>query len=104
MDYHLPEDRMPEAEVSLRLAFYLLALPDCHGTAEVAIDGAQIRVHGEQVFPIAAFLRELAPGLGVANLCPRRQAARYGVQYGHSCLRSSGYAAERTDCHCCRWQ
>ena len=59
MEYELPADRMPEAEVSLCLAFHLLALPDSQGTAEVAIDGAQIRVHGSQVFPIAAFLDEL---------------------------------------------
>jgi len=49
---------MPEAEVSLRLAFYLLALPGSQGVAEVAIDGAQIRVHGSEVFPIATFLAD----------------------------------------------
>jgi hypothetical protein len=59
MTYELPEDRMPEAEVSLRLAFHLLARPDSHGVAEVAIDGAQIRVHGAQVFPISAFLLDM---------------------------------------------
>jgi hypothetical protein len=59
MSYELPEDRMPEAEVSLCLAFHLLAMPDGHGTVEVAIDGAQIRVRGSQVFPIADFLDEL---------------------------------------------
>jgi hypothetical protein len=52
----LPQDRMPESEVSLRLAFHLLSLPDAQGSAQVAIDGAQIRVHGTEVFPIAAFL------------------------------------------------
>jgi hypothetical protein len=52
----LPKDRMPEAEVSLRLAFHLLAFPGSQGVAHVAIDGAQIRVHGAEVFPIAAFL------------------------------------------------
>lgn len=56
MSYSLPKDRMPEAEVSLRLTFYLLKLPGCHGDAEVAIDGAQVRVHGKKVFPIEAFL------------------------------------------------
>jgi hypothetical protein len=56
MTYTLPQDRMPEAEVSLRLAFDLLSLPDAQGTAEVAVDGAQIRVHGDEVFPISAFL------------------------------------------------
>ena len=59
MKYAMPEDRMPEAEVSLRLAFHLLAMPDNQGTAEVAIDGAQIRVHGSEVFPIAEFLLDL---------------------------------------------
>ncbi|WP_417379487.1 hypothetical protein [Gimesia sp.] len=52
----LPEDRMPEAEVSLRLAFYLLDHPKSNGNALVAIDGAQIRVHGEDIFPISIFL------------------------------------------------
>lgn len=59
MAYKLPEDRMPEAEVSLRLAFHLLAMPDSQGTAEVAIDGAQVRVLGSEVFPIAAFLLDV---------------------------------------------
>lgn len=59
MAYSLPEDRMPESEVSLRLAFHLLALPDSQGTAEVAVDGAQIRVHGSEVFPIEAFLLDM---------------------------------------------
>ena len=54
----LPKDRMPEAEVSLRLAFHLLALAGSQGVARVAIDGAQIRVHGAEVFPIAAFLAD----------------------------------------------
>ena len=52
----LPKDRMPEAEVSLRLAFHLLSLPGAENKVEVAIDGAQIRVHGDEVFPISPFL------------------------------------------------
>ena len=59
MTYALPQDRMPEAEVSLRLTFHLLSLPDAQGTAEVAIDGAQIRVHGDEVFPISPFLVDM---------------------------------------------
>jgi hypothetical protein len=35
----LPQDRMPEAEVSLRLAFHLLSLPGAQGDALVAIVG-----------------------------------------------------------------
>jgi hypothetical protein len=58
MTYVLPENRMPEAEVSLRLAFYLLKPPHCGGDVEVAIDGAQVKVHGKQVFPLAAFLAD----------------------------------------------
>ena len=53
----LPRDRMPEAEVTLRLAFHVLRLTSGHATAKVAIDGAQVRVHGRAVFPIRAFLR-----------------------------------------------
>ena len=52
----LPDDRMAEAEVSLRFAFHLLALPATTGLATVAIDGAQVRVHGQEVFPISSFL------------------------------------------------
>lgn len=55
----LPADRMPEAEVALRLAFHLLAHPQSGGEASVALDGAQIRVHGRQVFPIEAFLDDV---------------------------------------------
>ena len=52
----LTKERMPEAEVTLRLAFYLLDHPKSNGNAMVAIDGAQVRVHGEDVFPISNFL------------------------------------------------
>ena len=41
---NLPDDRMSEAEVSLRLAFQLLTYPLSHGRAVVAIDGAQVSV------------------------------------------------------------
>lgn len=59
MNAKLPTDRMPEAEVALRLAFHLLEHPASAGKASVALDGAQIRVHGKQVFPVEAFLQEL---------------------------------------------
>lgn len=39
---HLPKDRMPEAEVILRLAFNLLHRSGSHGSAEVSIDGAMV--------------------------------------------------------------
>ncbi|HYH23379.1 MAG TPA: hypothetical protein VD995_32590 [Azospirillum sp.] len=52
----LPTDRMPEAEVALRLAFHLLDQPGSGGHAEVAVDGAMVRVAGRDIFPLAAFL------------------------------------------------
>lgn len=56
MTVRLPEDRMPEAEVSLRLAFHLLGRPDSHGSAEVGIDGAMVRIAYREHFPIEAFM------------------------------------------------
>lgn len=47
---------MPEAEVALRLAFHLLDQSGSGGHAEVAVDGAMVRVHGRAIFPLAAFL------------------------------------------------
>lgn len=58
MTVHLPEDRMPEAEVILRLAFNLLHRPGRHGSAEVSIDGAMVAVGGREIFPIEAFLEQ----------------------------------------------
>jgi hypothetical protein len=39
-DPRLPDDRMPEAEVALRLAEFILSLPGSGAMASVAIDGA----------------------------------------------------------------
>ena len=58
MTITLPQDRMPEAEVSLLLAFYLLNQPHSRGVAEVAIDGAQVRVGENEIFPITSFLSD----------------------------------------------
>lgn len=52
-----PEDRMPEAEVSIRLAEYLSELPSFDGHVDVAIDGASVMVHGAEVFDIRGYLR-----------------------------------------------
>jgi hypothetical protein len=57
VDDLLPEDRMPEAEVALRLAFWLLEHPEGEDRAEVAIDGAQVRIGGDQVFALEEFMR-----------------------------------------------
>ncbi|MFW6116176.1 MAG: hypothetical protein ACOC6F_00475 [bacterium] len=58
MDCQLPDDQMPEAEVGLRLAFHVLGLQRSQNPVRVAIDGAQIRVHGSQIFPIQPFLQQ----------------------------------------------
>lgn len=49
-------DRMTEAEVSLRLAEYILSLPGLKGRVDVAIDGAGVFILGLQVFDIDGFL------------------------------------------------
>jgi hypothetical protein len=53
----LPLDRMPEAEVALRLAFYLFSLPGCKPSITVAIDGEQVKSGGKEVFPLSRFLQ-----------------------------------------------
>ena len=58
MDYQLPDDPMPEAEVSLRLAFHVMGLQRKQSPVRIAIDGAQIHVHGSQVFRILPFLED----------------------------------------------
>ena len=55
----LHEEWMPEAEVSLRLAFYLLSRPHRSGIASIAISSAQIRCGDGAIFPIAEFLNEM---------------------------------------------
>ncbi|BCP51743.1 hypothetical protein K32_03600 [Kaistia sp. 32K] len=50
-------DRMPEAEVAIRLAEYLTERPDFQGTVDVAIDGASVSVGGVEVFDIRGYLR-----------------------------------------------
>ena len=52
---------MSEAEVSLRLAFWLVGkklVADDDNEVLVALDGAQVKVGGVVVFDVAAFLRE----------------------------------------------
>jgi hypothetical protein len=56
--FALPYDRMPEAEVALRLAEYLSEQPGFGGHVEAAIDGAQVRVGGSDVFNIVGYLAQ----------------------------------------------
>lgn len=51
-----PADRMPEAEVALRLAEHLSERPGFGGHVEVAIDGASVRVADAEVFDIVGYL------------------------------------------------
>ena len=52
----LSDDRMPEAEVALRLAEHLSERPGFAGHVEVAIDGSQVRVQQTDVFDIVGYL------------------------------------------------
>ncbi|ASP57731.1 hypothetical protein CDO30_05000 [Sinorhizobium meliloti] len=73
-----PTDRMPEAEVSLRLAEFLTELPGFCGHVDVAIDGASVRVHGEEVFDISGYLQANNWQLGIADTKSRNEwAATY---------------------------
>jgi hypothetical protein len=56
----LPADRMPEAEVALRLAAFILTLSGSGSTASVAIDRASIKVGDAGVLDIGRFM----PGMG----------------------------------------
>lgn len=55
-DLGLLADRMPEAEVALRLAEFILSLPGSGAMASVAIDGASIKVGEAIVFDIGQFM------------------------------------------------
>ena len=54
----LSEVKMSEAEVSIRLALYLLHQNLVESDVEVAIDGAQIKTGGQVHFPIDEFLAQ----------------------------------------------
>jgi hypothetical protein len=55
-DLGRPDDRMPEAEVALRLAEFILSLPGSGAMASVAIDGASITVGDAVIFDIGRFM------------------------------------------------
>lgn len=62
----LQRDKMSEAEVSLRLAFYLVRHDLVDSDVAVAIDGAQVQTAGAIHFPIEDFLQSS----GCAALTP----------------------------------
>ncbi|MFC5481660.1 hypothetical protein [Microvirga aerilata] len=55
-DLSLPDDHMPEAEVALRLAEFILSLPGSGTMASVAIDGASIKVGDAVIFDLGRFM------------------------------------------------
>jgi hypothetical protein len=74
MDTRLP-DRMPEAEVSLRLAFWLFERQLVDDAIEVAIDGAQVQVMDTVHFDLPGFMAQAGwtkPGSGAAWQCDWR--------------------------------
>ncbi|MET0531895.1 MAG: hypothetical protein ABW003_26785 [Microvirga sp.] len=56
LDLGLPADRMPEAEVALRLAEFILSLPASGAMASVAIDAASIKIGDGDIFDIGRFM------------------------------------------------
>jgi len=52
----LPTDRMPQTEVALRLAEFILSLPTSGAMASVAIDGASIKVGDGVIFDIGRLM------------------------------------------------
>jgi hypothetical protein len=64
----LPTQKMPEAEVSLRLAFSLFERGLVASTVEVAIDGAQVRTGRTVHFPIGDFMSETEMEMGSSLL------------------------------------
>ncbi len=54
----LPEDKMPEAEVTLRLAISIIEEGHAIAPVVVAIDGAQIKTRSTVHFPIVEFLND----------------------------------------------
>jgi len=50
-------NRMPEAEVSVRLAFWLIQNQMAAGDVDVAIDGAQVKVGDTVHFDLSGFLQ-----------------------------------------------
>ena len=57
MEYLNP-DKMPEAEVSIRLAEYLSDPGKSSNHIEVAIDGAQVKIGKTNIFPLKCFMKD----------------------------------------------
>ncbi len=78
---------MPEAEVSIRLAFWLLDNQLVTGTVEVALDGAQVRVGDTVHFEIHGFMAShgwYKASVGSAWQCDWSSSAEAGTIRIHS--------------------
>jgi hypothetical protein len=58
MNMTFKQDRMPEAEVTLRLAFWLISAEGSGQDVKIAIDGACVQIEDVTIFEIARFLQE----------------------------------------------
>jgi hypothetical protein len=79
--------KMPEAEVSLRLAFWLLHRNVAKGLIEVAIDGAQVQVLDTVHFDLAGFMGRcgwVKRGAGSAWQCEWFNSAKSSTIRIHS--------------------
>lgn len=77
----LPEDRMPEAEVTLRLAMALIASGKVVGNVRAAIDGAQVKTSDTVHFQIVEFLSSF--GWLNSNAHERWQAEYTNAEYSN---------------------
>lgn len=78
----LPADRMPEAEVTLRLAIALIASGKAIGAVKVSIDGAQIKTKNKVHFEIVDFLASLGWSSKLSD-------ARWQVEYTNNAYSNS---------------
>lgn len=72
----LPDDRMPEAEVTIRLVMFLIENSHTDEDVVCAIDGAQVKVGATIIFPIVEFLS--SKGWSVSN-----QGEKWQCSYIH---------------------
>jgi len=80
----LPEDKMPEAEVTLRLAISLIENGHAVGDVQTAIDGAQVKTGNTIHFPIVEFLN--AHGWESPTQLDRWQAKYTNTKYSASII------------------
>ncbi|MCX5870024.1 MAG: hypothetical protein NTY00_05165 [Deltaproteobacteria bacterium] len=78
----LPVDKMPEAEVTLRLAMAIIEGGHTVNNVFVAIDGAQVKTRTKVHFPIVEFLNSLGWSSAEQNI-------RWQCSYQHTAYKSA---------------